>query len=147
MHLNSDRMRRAMFGKPKYTQVEHDLVYPVMDALAEDALKNGLSVIYDSNSTRRQYRAELMAIAKQCHAHFFLLRFLTDESVAKKRLGTRQRCTSKICQDFHPPIPMKDFLRVKDSLEEPTEDEPTIYIKGTDTYAKQRKVVLENILL
>lgn len=131
-----------MFGKPKYTQVEHDCVYPVMDALAEDALMNGLSVIYDANSSRYQYREALMHIARQCRARFFLLRFQIPEAVAKKRLGTRKRCTSKVCRDYHPPVPIKDFIRIKNTLEEPTAKEPTIYIQGTDAYAKQRRAVL-----
>lgn len=145
VYLNSDRIRKAMFGKPKYTQLEHDLVYPVMDALAEDALVNGLSVIYDANSSRYHYREALMSISKKCRVRFFLLRFQTPEAVAKKRLATRKRCTSKICQDYHPPVPIKDFIRIKNSLEEPTSKEPTVYINGTDIYAKQKKTVLERL--
>ncbi len=143
VYLNSDRIRKAMFGKPKYTQIEHDLVYPVMDALAEDALMNGLSVIYDANSSRVHYREALMSITKKCRARFFLLRFQTPEQVAKKRLGTRKRCMSKVCQNYHPPVPIKDFIRIKNTLEEPTSKEPTICIKGTDSYAKQRDTVVE----
>ncbi len=143
LHLNTDRIRRALFGKPKYTQHEHDIVFPVMDALAEDALANGISVLYDANSTRVEYRTTMMQMGEKHHARYFLLRFVTPESVAKKRLGTRKRCTRKVCQDYHPSIPMKDFLRVKDRIEEPTAKEPTIYIQGTDTFAKQRKIVRE----
>ncbi len=145
LHLNSDRIRKALFKKPQYSQYEHHFVFTTMDTIAEEALMNGISVIYDANSNLREYRTRMMEMVKKYNARFFLLRFQTSESVAKKRLGTRKRCTRKVCQDYHPPIPMKEFFRLKDQMEEPTADEPTIYIKGTDTYAKQRKSVIEKI--
>lgn len=130
-----------MFKKPERNQHEHDLVFAVMDAITEEALKNGISVIYDANPKLREYRERMMEMAKRHNAAFFLLRFQTPESVARKRLGTRKRCTRKVCQDYHPPIPLKDFLRVKKEIQEPTSSEPTIVIKGTDTYARQRNAL------
>jgi predicted kinase len=145
LHLNSDRIRRALFVKPKYTKVEHDLVFPAMDALAEDALKNGISVLYDANSTKRAYRKNMIQTAKKYHTQFFLLYFDIPVAAAKKRLDIRRRCTSRVCRDYHPPLPMKDFVRLKGVLEEPTAKEPTIYIHGTDTYARQKNTVLTSL--
>ncbi|MBI4600080.1 ATP-binding protein [Candidatus Uhrbacteria bacterium] len=142
LHLNSDRIRKAMFKEPKYTQYENNYLFATMDALAEDALRNGISVIYDANSSLRIYRKRMIQMVKSYGARFFLLRFQTPVSVAKKRLGTRKRCTRKVCQDFHPPIPMKELFRLKDQIEEPTSNEPTIFIIGTDTYARQRNAVI-----
>src|SRR3989338_1363970 len=87
LHLNSDRIRKAMFKKPKYNQYENNYLFTVMDVLAEDALKNGISVIYDANSSLREYRDRMMQTVNKYDARFFLLRFQTPESVARKRLG------------------------------------------------------------
>lgn len=145
LHLNSDRIRKAMFGKPKYNQYENNYLFAVMDALAQDAIMNGVSVIYDANSSLREYRIRMMQMVKKYGARFFLLRFQTPESVAKKRLGTRQRCTRKVCQEYHPPVPLTVFDRLRKEIEEPLSREPTIFITGTDTYAKQKKALLSAI--
>lgn len=142
LHLNSDRIRKAMFGKPKYNQYENNYLFAVMDALAQDAIMNGISVIYDANSSRREYRARMMQMVKKYGARFFLLRFQTPKAVAKKRLGTRMRCTRKVCQEYHPPVPLIVFDRLRKEIEEPSSKEPTIIITGTDTYAKQKKALL-----
>jgi len=142
LYLNSDRIRRALFIKPKYTKAEHDLVFPAMDALAEDALKNGISIIYDANSTKRAYRRAMMQTAKKYGARFFLLTFDISVVTAKKRLDIRRRCTSNMCKDYHPPAPHAILERLKTSIEKPTKKEPTIFIQGTSTYAQQKKEVL-----
>jgi len=145
LHLNSDRIRKALFPKPKYTQWEHDIVFPLMDMLAEEALGSGISVIFDANSTRRIYRRHMQKMAKKLGASFFLLKFQIPISIAKERLGTRKRCTRKVCQDYHPPVPAEVFERLRKTIEEPTAKEPTIFITGTDTYAKQKKAVISAV--
>ncbi len=147
LHLNSDRIRRALFIKPQYTKTEHDLVFPVMDALAHDALKNGISVIYDANSTKRAYRRAMMRTAKKYGARFFLLTFEISVATAKKRLGMRRRCTSKVCRDYHPPAPIAVLERLKTSIEKPSANEPTIFIQGTDTYPRQKKEVMRALVI
>lgn len=146
LHLNSDRIRKAMFGKPKYNQYENNYLFAVMDALAQDAIMSGISVIYDANSSRREYRVRMMQMVKKYNARFFLLRFQTPEAVAKRRLGTRKRCTRKVCQEYHPPVPLVVFDRLRKEIEEPSSKEPTIFITGTETYAKQKKTVLNRIV-
>lgn len=143
LHLNSDRIRKAMFGKPKYNQYENNYLFAVMDTLAQDAIMNGVSVIYDANSSLREYRARMMQMVKKNDAGFFLLWFQTPESEAKKRLGTRKRCTQKVCQEYHPPVPIAVFNRLRIEIEEPKKNEPTIIINGTDTYAKQKKTLFD----
>ncbi len=145
LHLNSDRIRKAMFGKPKYNQYENNYLFAVMDALAQDAIMNDISVIYDANSSRREYRIRMLQMVKKYDALFFLLRFQTPEVVAKERLGTRKRCTRKVCQDYHPPVPVAVFERLRKEIEEPKKSEPHIIIDGTMTYAQQKKSVITRI--
>jgi uncharacterized protein len=48
-HLNSDRIRLAIFDKPQYKPEEHRIVFRLMDSLAQDLLRQGVSVVYDAN--------------------------------------------------------------------------------------------------
>lgn len=131
-----------MFKKPKYNWYENQLVFGVMDAIVEEALAAGVSVIYDANSTLREYRKHLRKIVKEHGASFLLLWFKTPIATAKKRLGTRKRCTTKACALYHPPIPLDVFERLRTQIQEPTAHEPYIILKGTDTYAQQKKTLL-----
>lgn len=145
LHLNSDRIRKSMFKKPKYTQYENNYLFAVIDAIAEEAISSGLSVIYDANSSLREYRIRMQKMAKKYKARFFLLRFKTPENVAIKRLGIRDRCRTKSCSFYHPPIPISEFHRLKAQIEEPPKSEPHIIIDGTMTYTQQKKAVLTRI--
>lgn len=142
LHLNSDRIRKAMFGKPKYTHYENNYLFAVMDAMTEEALAAGISVIYDANSTLREYRRRMQNTAKEHGAHFLLLWFRTPVTAAKKRIGARKRCTTKTCSLYHPPIPLEVFERLRAQIEEPTVREPHMILDGTKSYAKQKKVLL-----
>lgn len=142
LHLNSDRVRKSMFKKPKYNWYENQLVFSVMDAIMEEALAAGVSVIYDANSTLREYRKRMQKTVKKHGASFFLLWFKTTIATAKKRLGTRKRCTTKSCSMYHPPIPREVFERLRTQIQEPTIREPHIILNGADTYAKQKKALL-----
>lgn len=142
LHLNSDRIRKSMFKKPKYNWYENQLVFGVMDAIVEEALAAGVGVIYDANSTLKEYRKHLRGVAKEHSASFFLLWFQIPATTAKKRLGIRKRCTTKVCALYHPPFPLEKFELLRAKIEEPKKTEPHIIINGADTYAKQKKVLL-----
>lgn len=145
LHLNSDRIRKALFSKPKYNWYENQLVFGVMDAIVEESLATGISVIYDANSTLKEYRKHLRGIAKKYGASFFLLWFQIPVITSKRRLGVRKRCTTKICALYHPPFPLEKFEVLRAKIEEPPKSEPHVVINGTDTYAKQKKALLSAI--
>lgn len=141
LHLNSDRIRKALFSKPQYNQHEHNLVFPVMDALVEEALSSGLSVIYDANSTLRKDRQKLVACAKKYGARYILLWMQTPVAIAKQYIQKRNVCTTKVCKHYHPPVPLAVLERLRLSIEEPAKKEPTMILDGRATYAKQKKEV------
>lgn len=142
LHVNSDRIRKAMFGKPKYNQEENTILFRVIDELVEEALSTGISVLYDTNAVKRDYRVLLERVAKKYRAHFFLLWFRAPLSVSRERIGTRKKCRTKTCSLYHPPVPLAVLHRLQREIEEPTSREPTIIINGADTYAQQKKALL-----
>lgn len=142
LHLNSDRIRKAMFGKPQYNQYENQTLFRVIDELVEEALSSGISVMYDTNAVKREYRVLLEKIAKKYRAQFFLLWFRASLSVSRERIGARKKCRTKTCSLYHPPVPLAVLNRLRKEIEEPTKKEPTIVINGSDTYALQKKAIL-----
>lgn len=147
LHLNSDRIRKAMFGKPQYNYSENQTLFRVIDELVQEALSSGISVLYDTNVVKREYRLLLEKIAKKYRAQFLLLWFQAPLSISRQRIGARKTCRTKTCSLYHPPVPLAVLNRLRKAIEEPTPKEPTIFVKGTDTYVKQKKAVLEKVSL
>lgn len=143
LHLNSDRIRGALFEKPKYTSSENKVLYRVMDTLVEEALLSGLSVIYDANSTLKKDRQLLQAYAKKHSARYVLLWMQIPVATAKERIQKRNICTTKACEHYHPPIPLSVLERLSKSIEEPTKKEPTLVLNGRATYIQQKEEVIK----
>jgi predicted kinase len=89
VHLNSDFLRLTIIEKPNYTKEEHAVVFNAMDLMAEMFLKRKISVIYDANATRVEYRKRLMQIAKRTRSNYYILFFETPIENALKRISNR----------------------------------------------------------
>lgn len=59
-----------------------------MDAMSEEILSTGNSVVYDANSTLRMYRVRLQKIAEENGADYILLWFKISEQEALDRQYT-----------------------------------------------------------
>ena len=94
-HLNSDKVRLEIFPDPKRTPEEHEIVYRLMDYIAEEFLKKGIGVIYDANMTKIEFRRRLMDLAKKCSANYLLLWFQTPEELAIERIKKRSNFKSE----------------------------------------------------
>ena len=138
-HLNSDRLRLEMFPTPKFTPAENATVFRMMDFLTEELLKRGVSVIYDANSTLREYRKKLQQIAKRNGAKYLLLWFQTPVEVALKRIKKRRELKSELLKRYHRPIDDDVLYKIRSQEEAPIR-EPHLILTAAP-YRKQKKTV------
>lgn len=142
-HLAVDKIRLAMFEKPKYTKEEHKAVFQFMDSLAEELLKKGISVIYDANFNFRKNRIEMQKLARRAKATYRLVWVKTNEKKALKRLGQRAKLKNLKRKKLYRPIDIKIFRKLQNEMEIPVKTEPVIHIDGHTNFLKQ----LEQFLL
>ncbi len=139
-HLSSDRLRLEIFPKPTFRPQEQAVVFRTMDYVTEELLRRGVSVIYDSNCNRREYRRRLRDIAKKCVARYLLLWFRSPVPLALRRLRARREIKTRYLQKYHRPIPDQVLFSQKDEIEEPRR-ETHVILNSRDSYAKQKQTV------
>lgn len=128
VHLSSDEFRLAMFPKPTFSELEHELLYATLDYLAELLLKQGVSVIYDANLNRRHHRQDKYAICAKLSAHCELLWVQTSRELAQSRRVSNSH--DMLRPPFESPEAM--FDRIASIFEAPAEQsEPFTKLNGT----------------
>src|SRR5262249_23824503 len=84
-HLEADRIRSELFEKPRYDKQENDVVAQLMNYMAGEFFKAGISVVYDVNAMRMAQRHALREVARQSKATPVLIWFQTDVESAYAR--------------------------------------------------------------
>jgi predicted kinase len=136
MHLNADRLRLEMFEDPKHTPAEHKRVFAVMDYITDHLLAAGISLVYDANVTKREYRGKLRQIAKKHKANYLLVHIETPVNLAESRLEDRRKIKSKEKKMDYRPIE-DEVQGIPKSTESPLPSEPHVTIDGTKPYKEQ----------
>ena len=138
-HLNSDKLRLEIFPEPSYDDTENSVVFRMMDYIADELLRRGVSVIYDANSTKRIYRKRLQRIAKKRKAGYLLLWFQAPVETAINRVRKRSELKSEIMKRYHRAISDSVLFQIKAEEEQPLR-EPCV-ILGINSYQKQKEMV------
>lgn len=133
IHLNADAVRRSLFPKPAFTLDENKRVFSFMDTAAEYLLRNGHSVIYDSNTTKRAHRSRTPEMAERSGADHVLVWIKTSEALARERLKARKPDGNP----FEMPVSDEVFERMRDAAEPPEDDERPVIIPGDIPFAEQ----------
>lgn len=124
VHLASDKIRLALFPKPKFTPEEHNLVYITLNKRTVQLLKQGKSVIYDANLNKYAYRAEKYAICRKVDAKSVVLWLTTEKNEAKKRTIQNDKNRRPFMRD------VETFERIAREIEPPRVNEEVIKIDG-----------------
>jgi predicted kinase len=87
--LESDALRRQLFGHPCYSASESRRLFQAIHEAAGVLLARGSNVIVDATNLEEAHRRPLYAIAAEAQATLVLLHFSTDEEVIAARLEGR----------------------------------------------------------
>jgi hypothetical protein len=140
-HLNSFRTRLELFPKPTYAPEEYNILFRAINYMTETLLSRKISVIYDANITKIKYRKLLQNIAKHFDAKYVLIRIHTPLEIALERSKERRKIKSSQKKKYHRVIDSSVVHMIKDEIEEPTKEEFTITIKGTEPFEQQLKTI------
>ena len=130
VHLWADIIRQQMFPNPCHSRQESKQLYDRLNAETKALLKDGASVIFDTNFNFYEDRELLRKIAIAANAHTVLVWVNTPESIAHSRAvhanTTRNGYNVNITAD--------DFARMVGNLQAPKSDELAVLIDGTDLH-------------
>lgn len=127
-HLWADHIRKQRFDQPTYSQAENDELYQYMNQQTADLLKQGKSVIFDTNFNFYKDRQHLRQIAADNQAETILLWVQAPKAVAKQRATTEaHQHESRVLGSMSE----EDFERLTNHLEEPRPDEQPVIVDGT----------------
>ncbi|MBE3110077.1 MAG: ATP-binding protein [Acidobacteria bacterium] len=87
--LESDAVRRLLFGRPVYSWLESRRVFAALHRAIEKLLEGGISCIVDATSLAEAYRHPLYDIAEKRGAKLIVVEVTAPEEVVVARLSKR----------------------------------------------------------
>ncbi len=142
VRLSSDEYRLMLFPRPTFSQMEHDLLYAILDANVAILLQSGRDVIYDANLNRYQHRAEKYRLSDTYNASVKLWWLTTPDELSRQR---------RLDDQNHVLIPEGDtpeqlFERVSGVFEAPHKDEQPVCIDGSHLVDEGLESITEEIV-
>jgi predicted kinase len=125
VHLWADKERHDMFGGV-YRQEQSDELYRLLNEHAAQLLRDGKSVIFDTNFNYYRDREHLRHIASEAGASAILIWLKTPEELAYRRAVAENGGKRLFITMSH-----EDFERVASHLEPPHPEEHAVEIDGT----------------
>jgi predicted kinase len=135
-HIWADRERRERFGSV-YNQSDSDKLYEILNKQAEELLRSGKSVIYDTNFNYYKDRQTLRVVADQAGAQTVVLWLELSQEDAYRRAIEQTNGKRMFITMTH-----DDFIRVANHLEPPNEVERAIKLDGTKITKEYLKATL-----
>jgi predicted kinase len=88
--LESDALRRLLFGQPTYSPIESQRLFEAIRASARELLEHGRNVFIDATNVKESDRQPFYALARETGARLLVLHFTTPKTIIEQRL-TRRR--------------------------------------------------------
>lgn len=131
-HLWADHERRELYGVPTYSHQENMDLYEQLNRETEQLLKNGKSVIYDTNFGFYKDRQLMRRIAEEQHAVVKLVWVVAPADLSRQRAtDSTVRQPTRVLGDDNGNMPLQKFEHIRASFEAPTEQESYIQLDGT----------------
>lgn len=127
VHIWADDERHKLFSSPTHSHDESTALYEQLNQRAEDLLKAGESVIFDTNFNYRNDRQKLREIAADQGAETIIIWVTTPRDIAKNRAvhGDLARNGYEVLMNE------QQFEDIVCKLEPPDESEKVIKIDGS----------------
>lgn len=141
-HVYSDRIRGELFTKPQYDKQENEVVDHLMRYMAEEFLKAGVSVVFDTDVSRLATRRELRNMTRQAKIDPLLVWLQIDAESSFARLNGRDKRTTE--DKYSAPYDRQRFDDILKTMQNP-KDEDYIVVSGKHTYNTQRSAVIKKL--
>jgi len=141
-HLSADRLRFELFEKPRYDKQESEIIENLMTYMAEEFLKAGVSVVYDSNALRISQRRNLRDLARRSHAQQLLIWVQIDQVTAFARIGLRDK--RRADDKYAVPYAKEEFESYITFMQNP-QNEDYVVISGKHTFNTQHSAIVKKL--
>lgn len=129
-HIWVDRERIATFGNPTFSSQESRQLYALLNARVGQLLRDGMSVIYDTDFRFRKDRDHLREIATAAGAKAVAVWLTTDLPTSKRRATQEgDREPTRLLGN----MPEQDFMRTTTHSQWPAADEHPLTLAGIHT--------------
>lgn len=142
-HLQADRIRAELFDKPRYDKQENDIVNQLMNYMAEEFLKSGVSVIYDTNAMRSSHRLQLRELSRKSHAVNLLVWFQMDPETAYIR--NKKRDKRKADDKYAASLDNNSFKEILSHMQNPTNIEDYVVVSGKHVFQTQKSSIFNKL--
>lgn len=129
VHIWADYERQRMFGHQTQASQDSKQLYRALNKKADELLREGRSVVFDTNFRFRKDRDALREIATKAGAYTVIIWVTTDRTTAKERAT---HLAEHAPNRFFGNISEDDFNRVTSHIQEPTPEEQVLAIRGVD---------------
>jgi len=141
-HVDTDRIRSELFETPRFDAQESAIVGHLMNYMSEEFLGAGVSVVYDSNTSRLAGRRNLREIARKHKAYFLLVWIQIDSESAYARTQNRDRRTSD--DRYAQPQTRQSFEANIRTMQNPR-DEDYLVISGKHSFVTQKNAIVNRL--
>lgn len=141
-HVQGDRIRFELFETPRYDKQENEVITHLMEYMAEEFLKAGVSVVFDINAMRLSQRRTLRDMARKTRAAHLLIWLQIDADSAFARTTSRDRRKSD--DKYAMPLDRDIFEKQLTNMQNP-QNEDNIVISGKHTFNTQRAAVMKKL--
>ena len=141
-HLQADRLRHELFEEPRFDAQENNLVNHLMDYMAEEFLKAGVSVIYDTNAMRQAQRRHLRELGRNSKANHLLIWLQIDRESSFTRTQSRDRRKSD--DKYALAFDSRSFEEYLKQMQNP-KNEDYVVISGKHNFSTQKSAVIKRL--
>lgn len=128
VHIWVDHERKKQFGKPTHHPHESQELYRRLNALTEQLLQQGHSVIFDTSFNYAKDRKYMRTLAEKYGADIVIIWLRTPKELAKARALSIDHARD----NQYPAVMSPDqFSHISGHLEPPEEHEQPIMLDGT----------------
>lgn len=140
VHLWADQARNERYENPTHSHNENVELYNYLNDQAEELLKNGKSVIFDTGFNFYKDREHLKGIADKYGAKTRLVWVKTNKGLSKERATHPQHALDNT---YSEPMRPERFDRISADFEHPKSGEDCIEIDGTNITRESVQKALE----
>ena len=140
--ISDDKIRYELFEVPQFGEQENQIVNYVMDYMAEQFLRAGVSVIYDVNALRTSQRRGLKSMASEHKAEHLLIWIQIDPESAFARTQSRDRRRG---EDKYATEETRQSFEGQLSQMQNPKNEDYLVISGKHSFITQKSAVLNRL--
>lgn len=141
-HLWADHERKKRFSSPRHDHQENIALYDDLNKIAINYLKQGKSVIFDTNFNYYSDREKLRAASEKAGANCLVIWVKTTKELARQRATLAENLSDTRVLGT---MPSERFQRITNNLQVPREDEKFVEIKGKEITQEKVKKLLNDV--